>query len=377
MKILLLITGSVASIKAKKLYDLLIRNNHEVRVAISESAHNFVPKHIFENSLEFKWYENATSVHIEAPKWADRIIVYPASFNTIGKVSNAIADNFITSVMSVAPFDKTIFCPAMNTKMYHNPFLQANIVKLKQQGAIFLGPAKGLLKDGEIGIGRVVEPQAVIDFLENKNPKKILLTFGYTQVKLDPVRSVAVHSSGKSGLALIQTLSEGYDVTVINGNLPHLNEYIPSHVKVVNISSVNEYYKAVDEHIVNNDCFISLCAVSDLIFESQEHKIKKNAPVDFKYQIGRDVLKDISHRYPQKLKVGYALETNDILDNGLKKLTSKNLNMIVINDSSSLANNTSSGYIVVKDNSPLEFKNLNKHELAQQIKDVLDKIWID
>ncbi|UUM19872.1 MULTISPECIES: bifunctional phosphopantothenoylcysteine decarboxylase/phosphopantothenate--cysteine ligase CoaBC [unclassified Mycoplasma] len=375
MKVLLLITGSIAAIKSPQLIELLRKQKHKVQYALSPSARNFVPQFMLENCLANNWYQKNNSVHVDIVKWADRIIVYPATFNTIGKVASGIADSFITTVLSLVSFNKLIFAPAMNTKMYQNDFLQANLAKLKQLGATFIGPNYGKLKDGDTGIGRAIEPEQLIDFLENRPKKKVLLTFGYTRVNLDPVRVVCVPSSGKSGLALIQILAQKYDLTVISGNLEHLNNQIPAHVQIINIQTLQEYYTAVDEYIQQNDCFISLCAVSDLIFKTREQKIKKNEQIYFEYTIGKDVLKDIALKYPEKIKIGYALESENILENGKKKLISKNLDAIIINNAQTLASDQSSGYIILKNGHTSEFLHLDKYDLAIKIDQLLGQLW--
>ncbi|UUD36090.1 bifunctional phosphopantothenoylcysteine decarboxylase/phosphopantothenate--cysteine ligase CoaBC [Mycoplasmopsis citelli] len=375
MKVLLLITGSIAAIKAPLLINSLQKQGIAFQYAISHAAKSFLEPQFTKGSIDVNWYQKDNSTHVDAVKWADKIIVYPASFNVIGKVANGIADDFISTTLSLASFNKVIFAPAMNTKMFQNTFLQANITKLKNHGATFLGPNYGILKDGDIGIGRVIEPQQLVDFLINKPKKKVLLTFGYTKVFLDPVRSITVHSSGKSGLALIYVLAQKYDLTVISGNLKHLNNLIPSNVKVIDIETLEEYYDAVDGNIQENDCFISLCAVSDLVFQKHEHKIKKDANTKFNYSIGRDVLKDISLKYPNKIKIGYALESQNILENGIKKLISKKLDAIIINDAQSLQNQTSNGFIALKNEQISEFHNLNKHDLALKIDKILEELW--
>ncbi|WP_025755141.1 bifunctional phosphopantothenoylcysteine decarboxylase/phosphopantothenate--cysteine ligase CoaBC [Mycoplasmopsis cricetuli] len=375
MKILVLITGSIASIKSKKLINLLEKNNHEVKYALTDSAYNFVNQSDFPEALNKIWYQKGILEHIEAVLWADLIIVYPITYNTLNKIALGINDNFITAIFSTQCFQKTIMCPAMNKNMYYSEVLQKNIKKLINNGVIFIGPESGQLKDGMIGIGRVSEPERVIDFIENKKGPKILLTYGYTTVKLDPVRVVSVPSSGKTGILLIHELAKFANLTVISGNLKHLNNKIPSSVKVINIETVNQYYEAVDKYIVENDFFISLCAVSDLIFKPKLTKIKKNEKIAFEYKIGRDVLKSIALKYPNKIKIGFALESNDLLKNGLEKLDEKKLNAIVINDSNSLKNNTSSGYLVIKNEKPIFFENLNKNELAQKIAKMVEQLW--
>ncbi|WP_036464056.1 bifunctional phosphopantothenoylcysteine decarboxylase/phosphopantothenate--cysteine ligase CoaBC [Mycoplasmopsis sturni] len=373
MNLLVLVTGSIAAIKSHLLVKKLIEQKHTVKVAFTEAGKEFVSLKDFTNYYDNTWYKNKKSDHIDLFKWADRIIVYPATYNTINKVANGINDNFVTNLLSIGGFNKWIVCPAMNTKMYANPILQENIIKLKKLGVTFLGPDAGMLYDGDNGIGRVVEPDFVVDFLSCKPKKKVLITFGFTKVYLDPVRTVSVFSSGKSGLALIQELAKSFDVTVINGNLEHLNTYIPLQVKVINVKLVDEYFKAVQDNIKKHDIYISLAAVSDLIFEKQKQKIKKNEDIKFNFHQGVDVLKWVSDNYPNKIKIGYALESSNLIENGRSKFNNKKLDLLVVNNSLTLGSNTSTGFFITKENEEA-FKDLDKTKLAQIICQKIEEI---
>lgn len=373
MNLLVLVTGSIAAIKSHLLVKKLIQQKHSVKVAFTESGKEFVSLEDFTDYYDNTWYKNKKSDHVDLFKWADRIIVYPATYNTINKVANGINDNFVTNLLSVGGFNKWIVCPAMNTKMYANPILQENIIKLKKLGVTFLGPDAGILYDGDNGIGRVVEPDFVVNFLSCKSKRKVLITFGFTKVYLDPVRTVSVFSSGKSGLALIQELAKSFDVTVINGNLEHLNTYIPLQVKVINVKLVDEYFKAVEDNIKKHDIYISLAAVSDLIFDKQKQKIKKNEDIEFNFHQGIDVLKWVSDNYPNKTKIGYALESTNLIENGRSKFNNKKLDLLVVNDSLTLGSNTSTGFFITKENEE-SFKNLDKTKLAQIICQKIEEI---
>ncbi|MBW0594478.1 bifunctional phosphopantothenoylcysteine decarboxylase/phosphopantothenate--cysteine ligase CoaBC [Mycoplasmopsis anatis] len=374
MKILILSSASIALKKTNELIKIFSENNHEVKVALTDNALKMNLVKLDHNYVADDDFKNLTTKHIELAKWADKIIVYPATFNTINKFANGITDNFVLSILSIGFFNKIYVCPAMNYRMFDNLILQENINKLKKLGVSFIGPEFGQLYCGEEGYGRVSEPYDVLNFFNKENKKKLLITIGYTEVKLDDVRTVSVRSSGKMGLSLINELKNTFDLTVINSNLPELNKYINNDIKIINVSTVDEYFEAVKNSIESQDIYLSVAAVSDLIFDKFDGKIKKDLEFQFTYKIGVDVLKWVSENYPNKVRIGFALESQNVLENGLKKLKNKNLNMIIVNNKETLKSNLSSGYIITN-NSQIEFNNLSKSELAKKIvREIKDEI---
>ncbi|MEE3928317.1 bifunctional phosphopantothenoylcysteine decarboxylase/phosphopantothenate--cysteine ligase CoaBC [Mycoplasmopsis ciconiae] len=377
MKILIISSSSISARKTKELVKLLEEKSCEVKVVLSDNVKKF--------DLDFsgldievdEGYTSEISNHITLALWADLIIVYPATFNTINKYANGIADNFATSIFSIGMHHKTIICPAMNFRMYQNPIIQKNIEYLKSLNITFLGPNYGELHCKGSALGRLVEPEEIIKFLFGKNKKKLLITIGYTDVYLDDVRTVNVKSSGSMGINLIHKLKFDYDITVINANLQHLNHNFDSNIKVIDVNDIESYKTAVFEQIQNNDIFISVAAVSDLIFKKHPHKIKKDTHVNFEYEIGVDVLKTISVDNPQKICIGFALESENIKNNALKKLETKNLKMIIANDKKTLKNTKSSGLIIYKKNNKINeynFQEMDKSDLSLKIKEFLGDI---
>lgn len=373
MKILILSSASIALKKTNELIKIFSQNGHEVKYCLTNNALKMNLLELNENYVDDDSYSELTTKHIQLAKWADKIIVYPATFNTINKLANGITDNFVMSILSLGFFNKTIICPAMNFRMFDNEILQSNITRLKKLGVTFVGPEYGKLYCGDEGYGRVVEVNDLFNFVIKKPIKKLLITLGYTEVKLDDVRTVSVRSSGKMGLSLINELKYFFDLTVINSNLPELNKYINNDIKIINVSTVEQYFNAVKENIESQDIYLSVAAVSDLIFDKFDGKIKKDTTINFTYKIGIDVLKWVSETYPEKIKIGFALESSKNIENGLKKLNGKNLDMLILNSKEALKSSLTSGFILTKNNN-IEFDNLTKEELASKIASEI-KIW--
>lgn len=373
MKILILSSASIALKKTNELIKIFSQNGHEVKYCLTNNALKMNLLELNENYVDDDSYSELTTKHIQLAKWADKIIVYPATFNTINKLANGITDNFVMSILSLGFFNKTIICPAMNFRMFDNEILQSNITRLKKLGVTFVGPEYGKLYCGDEGYGRVVEVNDLFNFVIKKPIKKLLITLGYTEVKLDDVRTVSVRSSGKMGLSLINELKYFFDLTVINANLPELNKYINNDIKIINVSTVEQYFNAVKENIESQDIYLSVAAVSDLIFDKFDGKIKKDTTINFTYKIGIDVLKWVSETYPEKIKIGFALESSKNIENGLKKLNAKNLDMLILNSKEALKSSLTSGFILTKNNN-IEFDNLTKEELASKIASEI-KIW--
>ncbi|TNK86402.1 bifunctional phosphopantothenoylcysteine decarboxylase/phosphopantothenate--cysteine ligase CoaBC [Mycoplasmopsis pullorum] len=388
MNILILGTSSIAVKRINSLVSLLKKeSNVNVKVVLSPKADQF---DLVDTNDEFELvnyqsnYQNLDPLHVNLAKWADWIIIFPATFNTINKYANGISDNFILDILSLGFHNKTLICPAMNTLMYQNPILQNNIQKLKELGITFLGPIQGLLHCGDNGIGHIVSNEEIINFLFNKNKKpKLLLTLGYTKVQLDDVRVVSVPSSGKTGVALINELHNDFNLTIINANIQSLNLTIPNNIKIINVSTPNEYEKAVMEQIIDADIFVSNAAVSDFIFDKHDGKIKKDAKFDLTYKIGSDVLFEVSKKFPEKIKVGFALESKTngkLIDLGMMKFEKKKLDLLVVNSKESLNSNTSSGVFIFKNDKIIqiqEFESLSKSDLANKISKYLKTILKD
>ncbi len=356
--LLILASSSIALKRLPKLIDQL-SSIYNIKIILTKQANemNLIKDlHIISNALITSDLE---PIHIQLNNWADQILIYPATYNVIGKYINGIADDLVTTVLSVALQHKVIVCPAMNSAMYLNPINQANIISLQKLGVRFLGPIEGNLYCKTKGIGHIIEPDDVTFYLNKNHKTKLLLAMGKTRVYLDDVRYVEANSSGKMGIALIKALQFIYDVTVISANIPLTNNY---NIKVLPCSTVKEYETLVIREIVNNDIFISAIAVSDFIFEKINGKIKKDIKHQFEYHQGIDILKMLTIQYPSKFYVGFALESNNLLTNAKAKKQNKNVDLLVANNQTSLASDTTSGYLITND-SDIPFT-CQKEELA-------------
>jgi len=343
----LLILGS-SSIALKRLPKLIeqLSSTYNIKIILTKQAceMNLIKdSHIISNALITKELE---PIHIQLNNWADEILIYPATYNIIGKYSSGIADDLVSTILSVAPQHKVIVCPAMNSAMYLNPINQSNINSLKKLGVRFLGPIEGDLYCKTKGIGHIIEPEDVKSFLNKTKKSKLLLAMGKTRVYLDDVRYVEANSSGKMGIALIEALQFSYDVTVILVNLTLPTTYV---VNVLTCSTVEEYQKLVSQEIINSDVFISAIAVSDIIFKKINGKIKKDIKHKFEYHQGIDILKMLTTKYPNKFYVGFALESDNLLMNAKAKKERKKVDLLVANNQTALSSDTTSGYLITND----------------------------
>lgn len=348
-KILIGITGSVAASKSPKLIEMLKAAGYEVKCIITKHGTQFVDFNLFPlNKEDFiygdqelgKYLEprNSKMDHIDFAKWADIILIAPASANTIAKLAHGIADDELSSTCAASEA-KIMLAPAMNKVMWEQKANLENIDKISANGIKILGPAIGEQACGDYGAGRMLEPQEIFDFVESyikrenmMNGQKVLLTAGPTQEAIDPVRYISNRSSGKMGFALAQALIEsGAKVTLVSGPV---NLATPGKCKRIDVKSAEQMHDAVQKNIKNADIFIGCAAVSDYRVENiSDKKIKKNSDeITLKLIKNQDILKEVSMRYPNKFIIGFAAETNDIEANAKKKLKEKSLDMIIANE---------------------------------------------
>jgi phosphopantothenoylcysteine decarboxylase/phosphopantothenate--cysteine ligase len=340
-KIILGITGGIAAYKSAALVRLLQNANCEVRVVMTESATKFVSPLTFEalsgHPVALDDFAIGSISHIELAKWADIIVIAPATANTIAKIANGFADNLLTSI--VLAFTKPIaIFPAMNTNMYLNEATKANINKLKQMGFNIFEPVSGRLACGDEGTGKMPEPEDIVksvigltNFHEYAGIN-ILVTAGPTIELIDPARYITNRSSGKMGYAVAAAAArKGANVTLISGAVP----LTPPVKDVVNIQSSADMLEAVYSRLPAYDILLMCAAVSDYKpSKVAEQKIKKDEGVITLELIKTDdILKTVSvQKRPHQVDVGFAAESENVQDNAMKKLISKRLDMIVAND---------------------------------------------
>jgi phosphopantothenoylcysteine decarboxylase / phosphopantothenate---cysteine ligase len=280
--------------------------------------------------------------HIDLALWGDLMLIAPATANTIAKIVYGMADNFLTSLV-LALRCPLVVAPSMDTDMYRNGVTQANIMRLRERGVAIIEPESGELASGLIGPGRLPEPAVIVKAVEvllnrtagDLQGKRILVTAGPTQEPIDPVRFLSNHSSGKMGFAIAAAAAQrGAAVTLISGPV-HLST--PSRVKRVEVTTAQHMHDAVLEHFTDTDVLIMAAAVADFSpAEVAETKIKREKIADDRWMIecvkNPDILRAAAGRKKHQVLIGFALETNDEIAHARKKLETKGLDLIVMNN---------------------------------------------
>ena len=345
-KILLGVTGSIAVYKAAEILSLLKKKGADVFVIMTESATKFVQPltfstlsgHLVITNL-FSSNDKIIVKHISLAQWADLILIAPATVNIIGKIAHGIADDMLTTTV-MASKAKVIFAPAMNKNMISNPLYQQNVEKLTALGYEFIDSEYGLLACGEIGEGRLANIEDIIDkvdyslaFKKDYTNKTVLITASCTREPIDKVRFISNYSSGKMGFALAKIAqARGARVILITG--PNCLPAIKG-IKTILIESAEEMKKEVFKYFSEADIIISAAAVAD--FRPKEFfsgKIKKEKDEKLFIELERtsDILYELGKKKKNKILVGFAAETENLVDQALKKLKEKELDLIVAND---------------------------------------------
>ena len=344
-KVVLGVTGGIAAYKAAEFVRLLVKEELDIHVVMTENAQRFIAPLTFQtlsgNSVvtdPFALLENAAIGHIALADLAELIVILPATANIIGKIANGIADDFL-SAMVMATKAPVLFVPSMNVNMWQNKALQKNIQTLLEIGYDFLEPGEGELACHWYGKGRLPELNDVLEKMEDLlSPKdlkgeQILITGGPTQEPMDPVRFITNRSSGKMGYALAKIAKRrGAEVTLVTGptSLPLPREDI----KWIPVRSAEEMRKAVLTHFEGASVVIKAAAVSDYRPKTiSEKKIKKgDSDTTLTLERTKDILGEIGKKKANRILVGFAAETEDLIAHAKKKLKEKNLDFIVVND---------------------------------------------
>ena len=344
--ILLGVTGGIAAYKSAEIVRHLKKSDASVRVVMTRSAEEFITPLTLQalsgNRVSTELLDaeaEAAMGHIELAKWADGILIAPATANTIARLSSGRGDDLLSTV--TLAFDGPIsVAPAMNQAMWRDERTQENLKKLIDQGFGICGPGSGEQACGDVGLGRMLEPIDILDMFSlsfnegTLSGKKILITAGPTQEPIDPVRFITNRSSGKMGYSLVEAaLESGANVTLISGPV---NIEPPSNCNFVSIKTAKEMYDAVMHHISGMDVYIGTAAVSDYSpAKASDSKIKKDgssSPMVLELKENQDILKSVSELEQRPYVVGFAAETNDLIKNAEKKLSNKNLDLIIAND---------------------------------------------
>ncbi len=382
-KILIAVTGSIAAYKIATLVRLFIKQEAEVKVIMTKAAEDFIPSltlaTLSKNKVLTDLFEADTwANHVMLGRWADVMIIAPASCNTIAKMANGICDNLLQAVYLSATCPVMV-APAMDEDMWKHISTKSNLVKLEQYGNIILPVDDGELASGLSGEGRMAEPEFIIEtvaiFLNTSKDlvgKKILVSAGPTYEALDPVRFIGNHSTGKMGIAIAkECVARGAEVTLVLGPS---TENVPTSVKTTRVMGAAEMYEACVNKFDKVDIAIMCAAVADYTpMKVAEEKIKKNEST-FTIELKRteDILKKLGTlKTDKQILVGFALETDNERENALKKLASKNADYIILNsmkdDGAGFGYNTNKITIFGKDGSAHLFEMKAKEKVARDI----------
>lgn len=383
-KILVCVTGGIAVYKAVALVSKLSQAGADVKVIMTESAKEFVTPLTFQamsrNDVFFDTFDEKDSrviAHIDLADWADLVIVAPATANVLGKVANGIADNMVTTTL-LATTAEVWFAPAMNVHMYENKAVLRNIDTLAADGYRFIEPSEGFLACGYVGKGRLEEPEKIAQIVaEHFRPKslplkgkKVVITAGPTRERIDPVRYVSNFSSGKMGYSMAEAAASlGAETILISGPVS-LEK--PAGVRVINVESAAEMFEAVKEEYEDATMVIKSAAVADYRpAEIHGQKIKKSDDQDdssLAMVRTTDILKTLGQLKKAQILVGFAAETENVLENGKGKLASKNLDYIIVNDvtdpGGGFGSDTNVVTLMSKNGTAKSYASMPKKELA-------------
>lgn len=345
--ILLCVTGGIAVYKAAALTSKLVQAGANVKVILSDSASKFVTpltfqalsrNHVFTDTFDEK--NPQVIAHIDLADWADLILVAPATANTIAKLANGIADSMITTTLLAATAPVWI-APAMNVHMYDHPAVKKNISVLAEYGYKFIEPSEGYLACGYVGKGRLEDPERIVEIIQmyfnnqHQPPlqgRTILVTAGPTREKIDPVRFISNHSTGKMGYAIAEeSVKQGARVILISGPV-QINA--PAGVELVKVESAEEMYHAVMKYYDSMDVVIKTAAVADYRPKiTYDQKVKKQeGETTIELERTRDILLELGKRKKKQVLVGFAAETDNLEEYARKKLLKKNADMVVANN---------------------------------------------
>lgn len=380
--ILIGVSGGIAAYKSANIVSKLKKKGYNVKVIMTENATKIITPLTLETLSRNRVYVDMWDKtphfeveHISLADWADVILVAPATYNIVGKVANGIADDMLSTVISACK-KPVYFALAMNVNMYENPILRENIEKLKKYGYRFIEADEGFLACNVNAKGRLKDEDEIVDILEHDNMykneifagKKIMITAGRTEEAIDPVRYLSNRSSGQMGYALAKSAARlGAEVILISGptNLPK-----PLGVKeFVQVKSAQEMYEECIKRFANVDIAIACAAVADYKpkYYSTEKIKKKDGDLTIVLDRNPDILLEMGKLKTKQILVGFAAETENLLENALGKLKRKNLDMIVANNANNMQKSTNEIFIIKGSDSIKEIPEKSKEELAYDI----------
>ena len=383
------ITGGISAYKSCELVRSLVRDGAEVRCVMTKNATRFITPLTLQTLSENKVASNLFDLtseseigHIKIADEADVVVVAPASASFIGKIASGIADSLLATVI-LATKAPVIICPAMNSNMYSNSIVQENMEKLRRHGFTIVEPGEGDLACGWTGRGRLAETDIIaLEVQKAVTPQdyageNILVSAGATREHIDPVRFISNPSTGKMGYSIARAgWLRGARATLVSGysSLPD-----PHGVDVVRVTDCDEMYEKIHERFDSVDIVIKSAAVSDYSpCEKSEQKIKKSKKeLSIPFKKTRDILKSLGEDKKNRILVGFAAETENILDNSRKKLKEKNLDLVVANDvtasQAGFGEDTNVAWLVDRERVE-ELPLMSKFELANRILDRIKEI---
>lgn len=396
-RIVLGVSGGIAAYKAAALTSKLTQAGATVHVVLTQHAARFVQPVTFQALSHQPVHQDLFDEpdphvisHIELADRADLVLVAPATANLIGKMAHGLADDMLTTTI-LATKAPVLVAPAMNVNMYDHPAVRANMEKLVEYGYRFVEPGEGLLACGWVGKGRLAEPEEIVEavaaFFEEQaaactrkdlQGKKVLVTAGPTREKIDPVRYITNHASGKMGYAIAEAARDrGADVVLISGptSLPR-----PAGVEFVAVESVQDMFDAVMKALPDSDIVIKSAAVSDYRPRTvHEHKMKKkDGELVLELDKAPDILKTIGERKTKQFLVGFAAETQDLLQNAKSKLERKNLDLIVANnvltEGAGMGSDTNIVTLLSRSGEQVELAQMSKRAVADKLFDAIGLI---
>ena len=391
MNILLIVSGGIAAYKSIELCSSLVKQGNNVKVILTKNAENFVTQLPFQTLTKNRVYtstfeevdENEIQ-HIDLTKWAEKIIVAPATANLISKFSNGIADDLATSLMlAVRDTSAVYIVPAMNTFMYRNPIIQDNMNRLIKLGFNFVEPDSGLLACGDVGEGKFPSIDKIESFVfqeveQDLKDKKVLVTAGPTKEFIDPFRCLTNPSTGKMGISIANECARRGAEVILVSSVD--NDSISNNVKKVKITSTNDMFEAVKNNFKDCDFIIKAAAVSDYtpvqIFDKKVKKQDGNLTIEF--QRTQDILKYVGDNKHEGQKViGFAAETNNLIEYAKEKIVKKNLDYIVANDISKkdigFGSDDNEVYIIDRHDNIKKIDKSSKNNIAKAIVDEILK----
>ncbi len=403
MKILLGITGGIAAYKSLELTRLFVKTGHQVQVVMTSGAKAFIQPLSFQalsgnpvrDSL-FDCHQEAGMGHIELARWADQIVIAPASAETLAKLRMGRADDLLTT-LCLATEKPIMVAPAMNRLMWSNKATQENVQILKQRGFEVLDPEEGKQACGEVGAGRMPEPQAIFEHTMNAQQQRqhleqrlldvrafwqnrsILITAGPTIEDIDPVRFIGNRSSGKMGFALAEAAQKlGANVTLIAGPVQISS---PPTIKRIDVRSADQMFHAVQQHYAGKDVFISAAAVADFkVAQKSVKKIKKQAQEEgllLSLVKNVDIVAWVAEQENKPFVVGFAAETDHVLEYAKEKLKRKKLDAIIANEvgegAKGFESNRNCVTLITKDGLQA-FEEASKKQLGFQLLDAISSL---